>query len=43
MKPEMTGWLDKPVTIYCHIESLVPFSSMWLKSGVPLTGLMKYK
>ncbi|KDR12788.1 hypothetical protein L798_13365, partial [Zootermopsis nevadensis] len=42
MRHEITGWLNKPVRIGCHIESLVPFSALWFKDGVPLTSTEKY-
>jgi hypothetical protein len=43
MRPVMTGWLNRPVKIECHIESLVPFSALWFKDGVPLTTAKKYE
>ncbi|PSN35037.1 hypothetical protein C0J52_19154 [Blattella germanica] len=43
MKPEVTGWLNKPVKLKCHIESLVPFTAMWFKNGVPLTSREQYQ
>jgi hypothetical protein len=43
MRPVMMGWLNKPVKIACHIESLVPFSALWFKDGVPLTTAKKYE
>ncbi|PNF42950.1 hypothetical protein B7P43_G11501, partial [Cryptotermes secundus] len=43
MKPEVRGWLKRPVRMQCHIESLIPFSAMWFKNGVPLTSRENYK
>ncbi|XP_069698018.1 hemicentin-1-like isoform X2 [Periplaneta americana] len=43
MKHSMTGWLNKPVRIRCHVESLIPFFVMWFKDGQPLTGREKYE
>lgn len=43
MKREMTAWLNKPMRIECRIESLVPFSALWFKDGVPLTSFEKYE
>ncbi|CAG2056978.1 unnamed protein product, partial [Timema podura] len=42
MRPRTSGWINEPVTLRCHVESLVPFKVMWFKGVNPISGFITY-
>nr|CAD7427621.1 unnamed protein product [Timema monikensis] len=43
MRPRTSGWVNEPVTLRCHVESLVPFKVMWFKGVNPISGFITYQ
>nr|CAD7578450.1 unnamed protein product [Timema californicum] len=43
MSPRTSGWVNEPVTLRCHVESLVPFKVMWFKGVNPISGFITYQ
>nr|CAD7197525.1 unnamed protein product [Timema douglasi] len=43
ISPRTSGWVNEPVTLRCHVESLVPFKVMWFKGVNPISGFITYQ
>ncbi len=43
MVPQTRGFYDKTATLYCPVESLVPFTVQWYREGETLGNLLYFR